>query len=90
MFLGISPTEGPKFNPLGKASEEEIRQGEIQNIIDSGYRIKAPQIIAAENLYEQGYSFDEVINTPLLNNVHRISVGNHLRNLEQGIVRVER
>lgn len=88
MFLGISPTKGPKFNPLGKPSEGEIRQGEIQNIIESGYRIKAPHIIAAENLFEQGYSFDEVVNTPLLNEVHRISVGRYLQDLEQGIVRV--
>jgi len=86
MFLGVVPSDIPKF-PTRERPEDEIRQIQVQAVVESAYRIKAPYIIAAEKLFEQGIPSKEVYENNLLGNVHRVSVGNYLRQLEQGIVR---
>lgn len=89
MFLGVMPVEGPKF-PDGKPTEEEVKQAQIRMIVESGYRIKAPYVHAAENLFEAGITSAEVKDTPMMQDVHRISVVNYLTQLEQGIVNIIR
>ena len=88
MFLGVVPTDIPKFperNP--KPTAEQIKQIEVQAVVESAYNIRAPYVMAAEKLFEQGITSTEVFENTFLGNVHRTSVGNYLRSLERGIVR---